>query len=94
MAKSHKQSKLQQDPMYLDPKSPETWGEEASTTSAETVEELPVRVAVLVRDKQFVGLRGPRRVLNAIQEDYLHQVDLDGLYEDACRCPRGDDKGH
>ena len=65
------EEEMARNPMYLDPKQPRTWGPQMATSGGI---ELPVRVAVLVRNSQFVGLRGPARVLAAI-------------YEDACCCP-------
>jgi hypothetical protein len=63
------QTEMACNPMYLDPKRPETWGEEVSTAGSSSCEELPIRITILVRSNEFVGLRGPARVLEAIHED-------------------------
>jgi hypothetical protein len=83
MAKSNVQTDLQQDPWYLDPKRPESWGEAVSTVEdGRTLEELPVRLSVLVDNGRFAGLRGPQRLLDAIYDHYLVKVDPAGLLLD------------
>jgi hypothetical protein len=67
---------------YLDPKRPESWGEEMSTAPPEWVEESPVRLSVLVHNGRFAGFRGPQRLLDAIYDHYLVKVDPAGILLD------------
>ena len=73
-------------PLHLDPKRPNSWGRMTSTAGERGARELPVKISVLVKDTYFVGLRGPARVLEAIREAYLHDLDVADLY-DECSCP-------
>lgn len=83
MTEHNVQTTLQQDPSYLDPKRPESWGEVASTfETAMGVEELPVRLSVLVDRNRFAGLRGPKCILDAIFDYYKGMIDIDCLYSD------------
>jgi hypothetical protein len=65
---------------HLDPNRPESWGEEVSRAEdGESAQELPVRLSVLVRKGHFVGLRGPRRLLDAVYDHYLIGIDPMGI---------------